>query len=79
MRAGTKAWLAVLGIVVGTNSTCRDGDTMSEVADRWNPILTTFGAFAVAAHVSNRVPERFDVIHWAHLGIRALRRRLVGA
>lgn len=75
MRAGDRAWLAVGGIVVVCNTTCKDGDTMSEVADDWNPILTTLLAFAFAAHVANRVPVRFDVIHWAHLGIRAARRR----
>lgn len=79
MRAGEKAWLAVLGIVVGTNTTCKDGDTMSEVADGWNETLTTLCAFAVAAHVSNRIPERLDIVHWAHVGIRAARRRLIGA
>lgn len=79
MRAGEKAWLAVLGVIVATNTACKDGDTMSEVADDWNEILTTLFAFAVAAHVSNRIPERLDIVHWAHLGIRAARRKLIGA
>lgn len=77
MRAGERAWLGLAGYVLAWNACCRDGETLSEAADDWHPILTTAGAFAIAAHIANRIPERVDIVHWAHLGIRAARRKLL--
>lgn len=73
LRPGNKAWI-VLGLyVLGWDAFCRDGETLSEAADDWPPLWTTVVAFAVAGHVSNRIPPRWDAVHWAYLGIRALR------
>ncbi|MCH9731631.1 MAG: hypothetical protein K0U84_18475 [Actinomycetia bacterium] len=80
MRAGTKGWLALLGVIVGTNTACKDGDTMSEVADKWMarcPWLVRAVGALIFLHVTNSIPPSIDVIHGAHLGIRAARRKLL--
>lgn len=79
MRAGNRAWLGLAGYVLAWNACCRDGETLSEAADDWNPVAASLGALIFGAHVANRVPERLDIIHWAHLGIRAARRKLLDA
>lgn len=77
MRAGTKGWIGLGGYVLVWNLCCPDGETLSEAADDWNPALATVLIYAVAHHVANRIDERIDVIHLAHLGIRAARRKLL--
>ena len=73
MRPANRAWV-VLGVgVLGWDALCKDGETLSEAADDWNPVVTTVVAFALAGHVANRIPPRWDAVHWAYLGIRAVR------
>lgn len=73
MRPANRAWLVLGAGVVAWDAFCKPGETLSEAADEWNPVITTVVAFALAAHVSNRVKPEWDAIHWAYLGIRALR------
>ena len=76
MRPGNKAWLALGGFVLGWNVSCEDGETLSEAADDWPRILAIAIVVAVGGHVANLIPERWDVLHRAHIGIRALHVRL---
>lgn len=51
--------------------------TLSEGADAYmlkHPWLTRGVAFAVAAHVCNVMPDRFDVIHRLFAGLRSWKR-----
>ena len=66
MRAGDKAWIA-LGVGIGTYELlCPEEELMSEAADRWmlrHPWLVRAGAFLLAAHVCNLLPDRCDPVH----------------
>jgi hypothetical protein len=51
--------------------------TLSEGADRYmlkHPWITRAVAAAVAAHVCNAIPGRFDPIHLSFAGLRAWKR-----
>ena len=66
MRAGDRAWLVLSVGVVAWELRCPEGELLSEAADRWvehHPWLVRAIAFALAAHVSNSVDPRLDVIH----------------
>lgn len=60
------AW-GVLGAgVVGFNILSSPGNTLSECADRAiekHPLPTRLAIGAVALHLANLIPERWDVIH----------------
>lgn len=75
LRPGDKAWIA-LGIGVATyEGLALPDELMSEAADRYmlrHPWLVRFIAFALAAHVCNAIPARYDVVHWLFVGKQAL-------
>jgi len=61
------AWIVLAAGVVVYNLLARDGQQMSEGADRYilaHPWLTRAVAAAVALHVTNAIPDRFDIIHY---------------
>ena len=66
MRAGDRAWLVLSVGVVAYELAATDEELLSSAADRYvlhHPWLVRFVAFALAAHVCNSIPERYDVIH----------------
>ena len=66
MRAGDRAWIALGVGVVAWELRCPEGELLSESADRMierHPWLVRAVAFALACHISNSVPERYDLIH----------------
>lgn len=73
LRPGALAWLALgVGVVV-YNSLTRDGEMLSEAADRAiasHPLLARVAVGAVAVHVANGAPARIDPIHWAFTLVR---------
>lgn len=64
-----RTW-AVIGAVVATHEIlCGPGELLSEGADRLiekHPVLVPLGILAVAGHVANVIPERYDVISHVH-------------
>jgi hypothetical protein len=67
LRPGDTAWIALGVGVLSYDIFCAEGNTMSEAADSYmahHPWLVRGVAFAVAAHVCNLYPEKFDVVHW---------------
>jgi hypothetical protein len=61
------AWPALIGGVIVYNIAARDGEMLSEQADRAirkHPVAVRAAAVLVAAHVANLLPQRVDAIHW---------------
>ena len=76
MRASDRAWIAIGVGVLSWDLACEDGDTLSEACDRYmihHPWLVRGVAFALAAHVCNLVPDRFDPVHWCFTATRFFR------
>lgn len=66
MRASDRAWIALATGVVAYDVLAPPQQTLSDGADRYmlsHPWITRAVALAVAGHVCNLVPDRFDVIH----------------
>jgi hypothetical protein len=71
------AWLALGAGVVSYDLLCVEGQTLSEGADAAmlrHPWLVRAVAFALAGHVSNVVPVRYDAVHWMFVGLRRVSR-----
>jgi hypothetical protein len=77
LRQADRAWI-VLGVYVVAYDVLADTEqTLSEGADRYmlkHPWLTRGVALAVAGHVCNLLPDRYDVIHRLFAGLRAWKR-----
>lgn len=77
MRDSDVAWIA-LGIgVLSYDALCVEGDTMSEACDRYmlrHPWIVRGVAFAIAGHVCNAVPARWDAVHLLFMLSRRWRR-----
>jgi|SRR5271168_114644 len=68
------AWALMAAGVLGYEVVCKDGQLLSECVDEWlssRPILTRAAIAALALHLGNAVPERYDVVS---LGFQAIRR-----
>jgi hypothetical protein len=68
-----QAWAILTAGVLSYEIACRDGQLLSEGVDEWlvsRPVLTRAAIAAMALHLSNAVPKRFDVVS---LGFQALR------
>lgn len=66
MRPANRAWLVLAAGVIAYEVAAPPGELLSEAADDWmvsHPWLTRGVAFALAAHICNVTPERWDVIH----------------
>jgi hypothetical protein len=76
-----QAWALIAAGVLGYEVVCKDGQLLSECVDEWlvsKPILTRAAIAALALHLGNAVPERYDVVslgfstirkssrHWQH-------------
>ena len=69
-----QAWALLAAGVLGYEVVCKDGQLLSECVDGWlvsKPILTRAAIAALALHLGNAVPERYDVVS---LGFSAIRR-----
>jgi hypothetical protein len=69
-----QAWALLAAGVLGYEVVCKDGQLLSECVDEWlmsRPILTRAVIAALALHLGNALPVRFDVIS---LGFTAIRR-----
>jgi hypothetical protein len=68
------AWVLLVAGVLGYEIACKDGQLLSECVDEWlvsRPILTRAAIAAMALHLGNAVPKRYDVVS---LGFQAIRR-----
>lgn len=77
LQPADAAWMCIGLGVLGFDSLCDEGGTLSEACDRYmvsHPWLVRGVAFAVAAHVSNAVQPRYDVVHWLFVLSRKWRR-----
>lgn len=71
-----KAWLVLIAYVLAVNITLRE--QLSSAMDRYlKAHRWTFEAvlLAVYAHLSNKVPDRYDPIHLGFVGLVKLLRR----
>jgi hypothetical protein len=69
-----QAWALMAAGVLGYEVVCKDGQLLSQCVDEWlvsRPILTRTAIAALALHLGNAVPERYDVVS---LGFQAIRR-----
>jgi hypothetical protein len=60
--------------VIGYEIACKDGQLLSECVDEWllsRPIVMRAAITALALHLGNALPERYDVVS---LGFHAIRR-----
>jgi hypothetical protein len=60
-----QAWALLAAGVLGYEVVCKDGQLLSECVDEWlmsRPILTRAVIAALALHVGNALPVRFDVV-----------------
>jgi hypothetical protein len=67
------AWAVLVTAVVGYEVLCKDGQLLSEGVDEWvmsRPILTRAVIAALALHLGNAVPARYDVVSLGFLAIR---------
>lgn len=77
MKPADRAWCAIGVFVVIYNVAAKDGETLSEGADRYmlsHRRLTLSVALTVVAHVCNFVSPRFDIVHLTFGAIRRIRR-----
>lgn len=68
-----QAWVILAAGVLSYEIACRDGQLLSEGVDEWlssRPILTRAAIAAMALHLGNAVPKRFDLVS---LGFQVLR------
>ena len=77
LRPADRAWLALGAGVVAYDMLAGPEQTLSEGADRYmlkHPWTTRAVAAAVAGHVCNLLPDRYDPIHVLFSGLRAWKR-----
>lgn len=68
-----QAWVILTAGVLSYEIACRDGQLLSEGVDDWlisRPILTRAAIAAMALHLGNAVPKRYDIVS---LGFQVLR------
>ncbi|OBJ44791.1 hypothetical protein A5630_15390 [Mycolicibacterium mucogenicum] len=68
-----QAWAVLAAGVLSYEIACREGQLLSEGVDEWlisRPFLTRAAIAAMALHLGNAVPKRYDVVS---LGFQVLR------
>ena len=73
-----QAWALLATGVLSYEFYCKDGELLSECVDRWllsRPILTRAVIAALALHLANAVPVRYDIVSLGFLGMRRAKRR----
>jgi hypothetical protein len=76
LRPADQAWIALATGVVAYDVLAPPGQTLSEGADHYmlrHPWVTRAVAAAVAGHICNLLPDRFDAIHLLFKSARAWR------
>jgi hypothetical protein len=71
-----QAWAVLAAGVLGYEVVCKDGQLLSECVDEWlavRPILTRAAIAAMALHLGNAVPQRYDVVSFGFQAIRKVR------
>jgi hypothetical protein len=74
-----QAWALMAAGVLGYELVCKNGQLLSECVDEWlvsTPILTRAAIAALALHLGNAVPKRYDVVSVAFQAIRRCSRSL---
>ena len=69
-----QAWALLAAGVLGYELVCKDGQLLSERVDDWlasKPILTRAAIAALALHLGNAIPQRYDIVS---LGFQAVRK-----
>lgn len=79
MRHGDWAWLVLAGGVCAYEAYAglRQRELLSCAMDRYidaHPLITRATVAAVSLHISNIIPEKFDVVHVAFLGVGRARK-----
>lgn len=73
LRQADKAWLGITAGVSVYELFCKREELLSEGYDRYidkHPVITRVGTLAVAAHLCNLIPNKYDPIHQASLVAR---------
>jgi hypothetical protein len=68
-----QAWGVIAASVLAYELACNEGELLSEGVDDWvatKPILTRAVIAALALHLGNAVPTRFDPVSMGCYGIR---------
>lgn len=68
-----QAWAILAAGIMGYELACKDGQLLSECVDEWlvsRPVLTRAVIAALALHLGNVLPERYDVVSLGFLAIR---------
>jgi hypothetical protein len=68
-----QAWGVIAASVLAYELACNEGELLSEGVDDWvatKPILTRAVIAALALHLGNAVPTRFDPVSMGFHGIR---------
>ena len=68
-----QAWGVIAAGVLAYERACNDGELLSEGVDDWvtsRPMLTRTVIAALALHLGNAVPPRFDPVSMGFHGIR---------
>ena len=77
-----QAWVILTAGVLSYEIACREGELLSEGVDDWlisRPVLTRAAIAAMALHLGNAVPKRFDVVALGFQVLRQSSRSLVTA
>ncbi|HZA12361.1 DUF7427 family protein [Mycobacterium sp.] len=68
-----QAWALLAAGVLTYEVSCRDGQLLSEGVDEWlmaKPVLTRAVIAALALHLGNVLPARYDIVSLGFLGLR---------
>jgi hypothetical protein len=77
LRPADRAWITLGAGVVAWDMACPRGEMLSEASARYaksHPILAYAVIGSVAAHLTARIPKRFDLIHGVGAVLRAWKR-----
>jgi hypothetical protein len=72
-----QAWGLLAAGVFSYEISCREGELLSECVDKWlvsKPMLTRIVIAALALHLANAVPARYDLVSLGFLLVRRLSR-----
>lgn len=72
-----QAWALIAAGVLSYELYCQDGELLSECVDGWlrsRPILTRAVIAALALHLGNAVPVRYDIVSLGFVAMRKAKR-----
>lgn len=81
LHRGDIGWIVLWAYVIAWTCTSRDGETLSEAADRYlnnhrSRWLTEAALLTCYLHLSNRVPDKYDLWHQGMLGTQKAYRKI---